>query len=158
MNAEALTPGRVITHNQNVEYDFKSPNVGAGEADIDGRRMLLNGATYFQLAEYVYSADASNANFASTQVAQSPFVMAMKTMQCIFYEDFARLIAWVNPDWNDVMFVGPELVYRDPDKRTESNEKLWQSRIMSTQTWQEKEGLDPKVEAERLAPEAGPGL
>jgi hypothetical protein len=82
--------------------------------------------------------------------------MGMRTMQCIFYEDFGRMLAWINPEWNDAMFIGPDLIYRDPDKKTASNQVLWNSRVMSTRTWQEKEGLDPVVEAERLAPEPGP--
>lgn len=145
--------GRVITSNDKVEYDLKNPNTGASEAEADGRAMRLQGATFVQFAEWLYSSDASNANFASTQVAESPFVKAMMMEQEWQIGGMLKLVAWLEPSLAEPRgtYVAPPLVSRDAMKEAQANQILWNAQVMSAETWQERAGLDPKQEASRIA-------
>jgi capsid protein len=76
-------PGTILNANGGVEYDFKSPNINAGDAAEDGRSMKLSMAAGSITPEYTFG-DASNANYASTLIAESPFVKGTKFWQNFF--------------------------------------------------------------------------
>lgn len=76
-------PGTMITTNQGVDYDFKSANINASDAAEDGRSMKLSMAAGCNVPEYVFG-DASNANYASTLIAESPFVKGIRFWQTFF--------------------------------------------------------------------------
>lgn len=87
-------PGTVVTANQGVEYDFKSANINAGDAAEDGRSMKLSMAAGTNMPEYVFG-DASNANYASTLIAESPFVKGIRFWQTFFEFHFKELFKQV---------------------------------------------------------------
>lgn len=87
----------VITTNQNVEYDLKSPNLQAADVQHDGRALLLAVAAGSGLPEFMVSSDASNSSYASTMVAEGPAVMEFEDWQdyfaeACFKEIFTRVI------------------------------------------------------------------
>ena len=87
----------VITTNQNVEYDLKSPNLQAADVQKDGRALLLAVAAGSGLPEFMVSSDASNSNYASTVTAEGPAVMEFEDWQdyfaeACFKEIFTRVI------------------------------------------------------------------
>jgi len=146
-----LKTAKVIDHNDDVEYEFKAPQTGAAEAEFDGRSIRLTIAAMVQFAEYLLSADASNANYASTAVAESPWVKSMEANQEDIGEQIVDFIQWLNPRLVDPVLTYPQLVSRDHLKETQRHRLMWEAGILSSQTWQELEGLDPKVETGRLA-------
>lgn len=82
--------GTVVTHNDKIEYDYKSPQLDAADAKNDGRAILLYICAGAQVPEFILG-DASNANLASTLVAESPFVRQVEAYQDFFNGVFAEL-------------------------------------------------------------------
>lgn len=76
--------GTMITEGPGVTYRMEAPNINANDVKEDGRNIKLSMAAGTNLPEYVLG-DASNANFASTLVAESPFVKSIQSWQ-IFLE------------------------------------------------------------------------
>ncbi|MFQ5840693.1 MAG: phage portal protein, partial [Candidatus Methylomirabilales bacterium] len=59
-----LKGGTTVHAGPGVNYEFKTPNLQAQDAQHDGRSLLLNMAAGTGLPEYMFTGDASNANFA----------------------------------------------------------------------------------------------
>ena len=78
----------VLTVNKGVDYDLLSPNLQAADVQHDGRMLLLGMAAGVGMPEFMLTSDASNANFASTLVAEGPGVMEFEDWQDFFMEEF----------------------------------------------------------------------
>lgn len=78
--------GTVITAGPGVEYQMMAPNIQASDVKEDGRNIILAMAAGMNTPEYIFG-DASNANYASTMIAESPFVKMIQYFQ-VFFEDF----------------------------------------------------------------------
>ena len=76
-------PGTVLNANNGVDYEFKAANINAADAAEDGRQLKLGMAAGTNNPEYVFG-DASNANYASTLIAESPFVKSIRYWQTFF--------------------------------------------------------------------------
>jgi len=112
------------------------------------------------MPEYL-SGDASNNNFASALVAGSPFSVAVEGFQ-LEYGVWERsialkvlelcrdagLLSW--DEWRvlDVEVTEPAVVTPDPLKDTQKRQILNAAKVLSVQTWQMQEQLDPQHEAE----------
>lgn len=72
--------GTMITEGPGVTYRMEAPNINASDVKEDGRNIKLGMAAGTNLPEYMLG-DASNANFASTLVAESPFVKGIEAWQ-----------------------------------------------------------------------------
>lgn len=78
----------VFTTNQGVDYELMSPNLQAADVAADGRQILLAIAAGVGMPEFMVTSDASNANFASTLVAEAPGVREFLDWQDYFGEVF----------------------------------------------------------------------
>ena len=76
---------------QFVDYEFKHPNLGSGEAAVDGRMMLLEISRGVGLPEFIVTADASNNNFASLREALIVAIQEAETWQEFFKEEFCEI-------------------------------------------------------------------
>lgn len=83
---ENIRGGTVLTASPGVKYTMLSPNINAADVKDDGRSIKLNIAAGLNLPEYVFG-DAANANFASSLIAESPFVKSIQFWQ-VFLEYF----------------------------------------------------------------------
>jgi hypothetical protein len=165
-------PGQIVGLGAGVKYQpgpmgsERNPNfllVAAGVARLIGTR--------WSMPEYLISGDASNANYASTMVAESPWVKACqarqarfgKTQQNILYRVLnialraGRLSSFQVHGLNDLRHVlkltatAPQVHVRDTLKEAQRRELLKRNGVLSRPTWSEEEGYDPKVEEERGA-------
>jgi hypothetical protein len=113
----------------------------------------------WNMPEY-FSGDASNANFASTMVAGSPFVKAAQARQKrfkAFQEKLARRVlelcvesGRLSRDVLDAVAVEctpPPVAIGNPLQDHQIREGQNRAGVLSVRTWQEMEGLDPEVEA-----------
>ena len=64
-----------------IDWDLKSLNINASDAKEDGRNIQLLIAVGTGLTEYIVRGDASNANFSSTMVSESPMVKMFQKYQ-----------------------------------------------------------------------------
>lgn len=154
-NYGVFRPGMVIDTDDRTKWEFLSPNLQSQDVAEDGRGFRLRIAAFFSLAEYVVTSDASNANFASTAVAEAPSVKAMESVQdyfgVAFSEIAARLIGVdVARDGVVVKVTFPSLVTRDTDKEVRALKVEHDSGVVSTETWRERRGYDNDVEEARI--------
>jgi len=82
--------GTVITEGPGVTYRMESPNINANDVKEDGRNIMLAMAAGMNMPEYIFG-DASNANYASTMIAESPFVKMIQYFQMFFEYHFGKI-------------------------------------------------------------------
>ena len=123
------------------------------------------------MPEYMISGDASNANYSSTLVAESPFVKFCKRQQKRFSGAMAQLL-WAALDfacragtfrpWGiyrlgelaaviDLKITGPLVEARDKGAETNRRKILHDNGILSPESWSEEENIDRNLELSRGA-------
>lgn len=83
--------GSVLMSTPNIEYEMKNLNIHAEDTKDDGRNIELMFAKALRMTEYVVRGDASNSNYASTMVAESPMVRMFSGWQDFFEEEIQEL-------------------------------------------------------------------
>ncbi len=83
-------PGTVVTHNDKIEYDWKSPQLGAADAGEDGRKILEYIACAAQIPCFILG-DTGDANLANLFVAENPFIRQIESYQTFFEAMFGEL-------------------------------------------------------------------
>lgn len=73
-------PGTVVTANAGVDYKMESANINAGDAAEDGRNIKLSMGAGSGMPEFMFG-DASNSNYASSLISESPFVKEIQFHQ-----------------------------------------------------------------------------
>ena len=144
------TPGTIIDAAQSTEYDFPAAgiNVASYVAGVDA--ILRSCAARVVMPEFMFTANASNANFASTMVAEGPAIKMFQRLQAtlkeadleiiwkVLYKKFSKdLLARV-----EIQVGMPTLEVRDRVQESQINSILHSSGLMSPQTWAMREGLD----------------
>lgn len=125
----------------------------------------------WNMPEYLISGDASNANYASTMVAESPWVKATQARQAYFAVPQINILTRVLwfafregrlrdlsidtlADFRaavKIVATPPQVEVRDTAKETTRNETLNKNGVLSTKTWAEREALDYDEEIKRGA-------
>ncbi|MFG0332704.1 MAG: phage portal protein [Maioricimonas sp. JB049] len=153
---ERVQPGTILTTNHATEIQFLQPNTNFGDAVPLGRMLLLATAAGAGLPEFMLTSDASNANFASTMVAEGPAVKQFQAEQQFFAAEFTRLWKWVmseavvrrllpadffervEPNWSF-----PQLVNRDRPRERMADVRLVETGILSRAEIARRAGVDP---------------
>jgi len=149
--------GTVITAGKGIEYEMLSPNINATDVKDDGRAMISSIAAGVGFPEMLVSGDWSNSNFASSQVAQNPFIREIEDWQDYFSTFYKRLYKMViengiehsdlpsdTPTECTVEF--PPLVLAELKALAEAYEILLKYKIISRKTFAGKMGLDFDLE------------
>lgn len=159
-------PGTTITSTGGVEHEFIAPNLQASDAQHDGRSILLAEAAAMGMPEYIFTADASNANFASTMVAESPAVREFERWQDFFEAYFIEIyrrvmvngaeagqIEGLKPEEAQTMQITtdwPPLISRDELEHAKANQIRNTAGILSKETWAKEDGRDWETESELI--------
>ena len=96
---KGLRPGSVVTGSEKDDWEFKSPNLGAVDLKEIVRMMTLRFAAAWGLPEYMVTGDASNANYASTWVSESPGLKTIEDWQTLMNEAFRNIYIKVMKHW-----------------------------------------------------------
>jgi capsid protein len=161
---ERFSPGTVLTTNHGTDIQFLQPNTNFGDAVPLGRMLLLSAAAGAGLPEFMLTADASNANFASTMVAEGPAVKFFQSEQQFFATEFTRLWRWIMDtaiqqghlpedffERIDLRWAFPQLVNRDRPKERSADVRLIDAGVLSRAEVARRDGVDPAImRAERL--------
>lgn len=91
--AKLPAPGTVWTLPGTVEAEFPAHNIGAQDVKADGQQFLRTVAMGIQLPEFLLTADASNANYSSSVVAEAPAMQMFHDIQGILSDLFVGLVA-----------------------------------------------------------------
>jgi hypothetical protein len=182
---QQAVPGSILDIGAMTEYQFPSAEVDASQFTVILQAELRAIAARLSMPEYMLTSDASNANFASTMVAESPWVKHAERLQAFYIRKFGGGVYHPSKSlgvlWRvlkcaveggtlpadvlteiDIQAEGPTLVVRDKLQETQRRQILHQNKALSLITWQQQEGLDPAVEQQNLAgekpePQAPPG-
>ncbi|HWL08831.1 MAG TPA: phage portal protein [Planctomicrobium sp.] len=160
---ERFSPGTILTTNHGTDIQFLQPNTNFGDAAPLGRMMLLGIAAGAGLPEFMLTADASNANFSSTMIAEGPAVKYFQNEQQFFAREFNRIWRWVMQDAIDrgqlpdnffermhLSWSFPSLVNRDRAKERLADVRLIQAGVLSRAEVGRRDGVQPEVmQAER---------
>jgi len=155
--------GTILDVDGNTEYEF--PAIGANIGGIAEAKssLLRTAAAGVCMAEYMITSDASNGNFASSQVAESPCISIFLATQHDFCEVFGNGayvegaengIQWdaieyaveqgqLDPAALDMVAlksVGPNIVVRDRTQETTRLSMLAEKGIISRDQWAKAEG------------------
>ncbi len=92
---EKVRAGTILTTSQGTDLQILQPDTNFVDAVPLGRLLLLCLSAGQGLPEFMLTSDASNANFASTMVAEGPAVKLFQAEQQFFIGEFERLWRWV---------------------------------------------------------------
>ncbi len=156
MRRERFAPGTILTTNQGTDIQFLQPNTNFSDAVSLGRMLLLSVAAGAGLPEFMLTSDASNANFASTMIAEGPAVKFFQSQQQFFADEFTRIWNWVMEDaiendllppnffeLIDVKWSFPPLINRDRPRERLADARLVDSGILSRSEVARRDGADP---------------
>ncbi|MCH8828833.1 MAG: phage portal protein [Planctomycetes bacterium] len=163
---EQYRAGTILTTSQGTDLQFLQPNTNFADAVPLGRLLLLSTAAGAGLPEFMLTADASNANFASTMVAEGPAVKLFQSEQEFFaaeFEQIWRMVmqeAVVSGDLPDDFFDSvspqwsfPKLITRDRPRERVADARLVKSKILSRAEIARRDGVDPRTMQEEIAAE-----
>ncbi len=163
---ERFQPGSILTTSQNTDLSFLQPPSHVSDAAPLGRMILLAAAAGAGLPEFMLTADASNANYASTMVAEGPAVKLFLSEQRFFAGELTRLWRWVMgeatragllpagfPDDAEPQWTFPTVVARDRPRERYADVRLVQAGVLSRSEVARRENVDPATMRAELAVE-----
>lgn len=161
-------PGTILDAPAGLEYDFPASGVDAGSFVAILQAELRAIAARLVMPEFMFTSDASNANFASTMIAESPAVRMFERQQAAMIGDdcdvmwrvldnaarAGRLPTKVR-DYVEVQVTPPPLQVRDRLQEAQVNRIAHQHGVLSPQTWSQRLGLDYDQEQKNLKMHGG---
>ncbi|MCL2119918.1 MAG: phage portal protein [Planctomycetaceae bacterium] len=156
---QSFSPGTIIDAWHGVDYQFPIAAIDAGRYVTVLQAELRAIASRLVMPEFMLSSNASNANYASTMVAEGPAVRMFERLQqemvfddlCVFRRVIDNAItAGRLPNeaktMIDLQAIPPLLAVRDRLDEARADEILLKNGVMSSQTMAMRYGLAPKLE------------
>lgn len=157
-------PGTIIDAPAGTDYVFPASGIDAGRLVIVLQAELRGIASRLVMPEFMLTSDASNANYASTLVAEGPVVKIFNRLQWELIEedlevmdrvlDAAVAAGTLSQELRDrvkVNVIPPRLETRERLKDVQADTMLVTTGAMSIKTLQLRNDLDPDVENEEIA-------
>ncbi|MBL9092541.1 MAG: hypothetical protein JNL96_15060 [Planctomycetaceae bacterium] len=157
--ARRFEPGTILDTSDTVSYEAPSVD-GVDQLSAGVALNLRCIASRLVMPEFMVSSDASNANYASTMVAEGPSVKSFERLQ-------KRQSSWdIDVLWKALEVAGhgerkelkkrieirvgmPTIISRDDYKKAQENEILYGEGVISPQEWASQAGVDyEKMQAE----------
>ena len=179
---EEIGAGTILTTGPSTELQFLQPQTNFGDAVPLGRMLLLAAAAGAGLPEFMLTADAANANFASTMVAEGPAVKLFQSHQRWLGGELTRMWRWVMQtalenewpadEWDakkpaalsaDLLdrvtprWIFPELVSRDRPAERGADVRLIEAGVLSRAEVGRRDGVDPELMRQEVAGESSTG-
>lgn len=165
LGREKIRSGTILTTPADTDLEFLNPNTNFADAVPLGRLILLCVAAGQGLPEFMLTADASNANYASTMVAEAPAVKMFLAEQQFFIDEFDSLWRWVMSEavrtrllpaqfFEDfeATWTAPDVVTRDRAKERQADLGLLRAGVLSRHEVARRDGVDPGImDSERSA-------
>lgn len=161
-------PGTILDAPTGVEYDFPAQGIDASNFVAVLQAELRAVAARLVMPEFMFTSDASNANYASTLVAEGPAVKMFERLQGTLKNDDRDLLWQVITRavaagrlpsevhrWVDIQITPPSLEVRNSLQQAQVEKIAYEKGILSPQTWSLKLGLDYDQEQKNLAMHGG---
>lgn len=156
-------PGTILDAPAGMEYDFPARGLDASNFVAVLQAELRAIAARLVMPEFMFTSDASNANFASTLVAEGPAMKMFERLQMSLVEqdqavlrrviDNAVAAGKLPRDVHElvhIQVVPPSLNVRDPLQQAQVDHIAFKNGILSPQTWSQHLGLDYDQEQKNL--------
>lgn len=157
-------PGTILDAPAGMEYDFPARGLDASNFVTVLQAELRAIAARLVMPEFMFTSDASNANFASTMVAEGPAIKMFERLQSGMIEQdqavMERVIdnaiaAGALPvevhDCVQIQIIPPSLHVRDQLQQAQIDRIAAKHGVLSPQTWSQHLGLDYDQEQKNLA-------
>lgn len=161
--ARRYDPGTIIDAPQGTDYEFPAQGVDPTKHVTSVQAELRAAAAALKMPEFMFTADASNANFSSTMIAEGPAVKNFRFLQWVEVEDDKALIrealelAAVRGllpfdlvDQIDIDVQPPPVQVRDRLKDAQTAQILLDEKIVSPQTVAGEFGYEYDKEQENI--------
>lgn len=156
-------PGAIIDAPANTEYDFPASGLDVEKYGAGVQAILRGAAARVCFPEFMFTSDASNANYASTMVAEGPAVRMFQRRQKV-HKDADLEVLWKVLEYKaesglidasilervEIQTEPPTVNVRDEKAEAETNSILHEKKILSPQTWAAKAGLEYEQEQENI--------
>lgn len=155
--------GRVVRANANTEYDFPAAGLNVTEYSAGVDAILRGAAARVCFPEFMFTSNASNANYASTMVAEGPAVRFFQRRQhkqkCAdlvvlwrVLENLAErgIIPADVLDKIEIQIEAPSVQVRDTYQEAQTHEIYDRMGVMSKQTIATRAGLDWSQEEKNI--------
>ncbi len=155
--------GTILDAPSHIEYDFPATGVDAS-AFVEVLQAELRAiASRLVMPEFMFTSDASNANYASTMVAEGPAVRMFERLQATLARE-DRNVMWRVVDHAvaagrlprdvrkhvEIQITPPQLIARDALRDARVMQIAYEKGIVSPQTWASRLGLDYDQEQKNL--------
>lgn len=150
-----FAPGTILDAYGNVEYDFPAAAIDASSYVAVLQAELRAIAARLVMPEFMLSSDASNGNYASTLVAESPALRMFERLQTRQIADDREVLRRVIEnavtsgrldaaalEAVEVQIEAPSAAMRDAKQEAEVSAIEFANGILSPQTWSLRSGLD----------------
>ena len=162
-------PGTILDAFAGTDYQFPAAAIDAGRYVVVLQAELRAIASRLVMPEFMLTSDASNANYASTMVAEGPAVKMFQRLQHDMIEEDVDVMHRVltaavqsgrlPPETLtavDVQAIPPTLAVRDRLREAQADQILVRNKAMSTQTMATRHGLDAEREQRLTGQTAAP--
>jgi capsid protein len=160
----SYAPGTILDAPAGLEYDFPAAGVNASAFVTVLQAELRAIAARLVMPEFMFTSDASNANYSSTLVAEGPAVKMFERLQAVLKQDDAQVL-WrvidnaiaagrLPPDTRrrvELQITLPSLHVRDQLREIQVERIAFEKGILSAQTWSQRLGLDYDQEQKNRA-------
>jgi hypothetical protein len=157
-------PGTILDTHADVEYDFPAASLDAGAYVAILQAELRAIASRLVMPEFMLTSDASNANYASTMIAEGPAMRMFARLQAEQTADDLEVM-WrviraaveaghLPPEaltTIDIQATPPSLAVRDHLAEAQRYRIEYLNGILSPQTWSQRSGLDYDQEQANFA-------
>lgn len=156
-------PGTILDAPAGLEYEFPATGIDASSYVAILQAELRAIAARLVMPEFMFSSDASNANYASTMVAEGPAVKMFLRLQASMVEQDERLLRTVLDNAVragrlpeecrssvQLQVEAPSLQVRDRLQETRIDQIAYERGVLSPQTWSQRLGLDYEQEQTNL--------
>ncbi len=157
-------PGTILDAPSGLEYDFPAAGLDAARYVAVLQAELRAIASRLVMPEFMLTSDASNANYASTMVAEGPAIKMFARLQAEQIEDDLEImwrvvraavaagkLAEEARTAIEIQAAPPTLTVRDPLEEARALQIARANGILSPQTWSQRAGLDYDQEQQNIA-------
>jgi capsid protein len=157
-------PGTILDAPAGLEYDFPAAGINASNFVTVLQAELRAIAARLVMPEFMFTSDASNANYSSTLVAEGPAVKMFERLQSSLKNDDCRVMWRVIDNAAaagrlphdvrrhvELQISLPSLHVRDQLRECQIERIAFEKGVLSPQTWSQRLGLDYDQEQKNLA-------
>ncbi len=162
-------PGTILDAPAGLTYDFPVSGIDASNFVAVLQAELRAVAARLVMPEFMFTSDASNANYASTLVAEGPAVKMFERLQANLANDDCEVMWRIVENavaagklprdvrrLVDIQITPPSLHVRDQLNACKVEQMAYEKNILSPQTWSLRLGLDYDQEQKNLAMHRAP--